>query len=97
MDADLVAFGDDAALLIGMEQGGDGRHVEGRRHVVPLQHLEDARHADAVAVLAPCHAADGFAALAHSLVSWSLSNEIAKAQRAPFFQVAGATARPART
>ena len=64
MDADLVAFGDHPALLVGMEQRGDGRHIEGRRHVVFLQQLEDARHADPVAVLAPGHAADRLAALA---------------------------------
>jgi hypothetical protein len=44
---------------------------------------------DAGAIFAPRHAADGFAALRSSLVSWSLSNENATAQRAPFFQVAG--------
>ena len=31
VDADLVAFGSDAALLVGVEEGGDGRDVERRR------------------------------------------------------------------
>ena len=64
MDTDLVAFGHDAALLIGMQQRRDGRHVKGRRHVVLFQHRQDARDADAGAIFAPRHAADGFAALA---------------------------------
>jgi hypothetical protein len=34
MDADLVPFGDDAALLVRIEQRTHGRHVEGSRHRV---------------------------------------------------------------
>ncbi len=64
MDADLVAFGDNPALLLGMQQRGHGRHVETRIDAVFFQKLQDARHADAVAVLAPGQAADRFAAVA---------------------------------
>src|SRR5262249_54434083 len=64
VDADLVALGHDAALLVGMQQRGDPRHVKGRGHRMALQNLKDARHALAVAVLAPAHAAERFAALA---------------------------------
>ena len=64
MDADLVALGDQRALLLGMQQGGHGGHVEGRLHIVLLQQFADARHADPVAGLAPGHAADRLAAIA---------------------------------
>ena len=64
VDADLVAFGHDAALLVGIQERGHGRHVEARRHAVPLQDVEDARHAPAVAVLALRQLADRAAAIA---------------------------------
>ena len=64
VDADLVALGRDAALLVGMEHGRDRRHVEGRGHGVLLQQRQDARDAGAVAVLALAQAADRFAAFA---------------------------------
>ena len=64
MDADLVALGHHAALLVGIEHGRDGRHVERRRDVVLLQQRQDARDAGAVAVLALAQAADRFAAFA---------------------------------
>jgi hypothetical protein len=64
VDADLVPLGDHLALFVRVEQGDHRRHIEGRRHVVLLEHLQDARHADAIAVLAPGHAADRFSAVA---------------------------------
>ena len=64
VDADLVAIGGDAALLVGMEHGRDGRHVEGRGDRVFLQQRQDARDAGAVAVLALAQAADRLAAFA---------------------------------
>ena len=64
MDADLVAFRHHAALLVLVEERGDGRHEEGRLGVVFGKRVQDARHALAVAVLALRHAADGFAAVA---------------------------------
>ena len=90
-------FGDDAALLVGIEQGGDGRHVEGRLGIVFGSSVrmrgtprrlpywpQDRRPID----LPPSRS---------SLVSWSESNESATAQRAPFFHRAGFRERPART
>ena len=64
VDADLVALGDHAALLVGMEHGRDGRHIEGRRDRVFLQQRQDARDAGAVAVLALRQATDRLAAFA---------------------------------
>src|SRR6185312_5408319 len=64
MDADLMAFGDDASLLVAIEQGDDGGHVERRRHGMPCKQLQDARDADAIAILSPRHASDGFAPVA---------------------------------
>ena len=64
VDADLVAVGGDAALLVGMQHGRDRRHVEGRGDGVLLQQRQDARDAGAVAVLALAQAADRFAAFA---------------------------------
>src|SRR5262245_1298226 len=63
MDADLVAFGDDASLLVAIEQGDDSGHIEGRRHRVPFEQFQDARDADAIAILSPGHAPNGFAAV----------------------------------
>src|SRR5215472_11188440 len=65
MDADLVALGDDAALLVGVEERGDGGDVEGRLDAVTPEDLQDARYADAVAELAPGEAADRLGAVAH--------------------------------
>ena len=98
MDADLVPLGDHLALLVGMEQGGDRRHVERRRHVVLLQHLQDARHADAVAVLAPGHAADRLAALAQ-LVGLVVASRTRSRRRSArrSSRSSGAALRPART
>ena len=64
MDDDLVAFGHDAALLVGVEEGGDGGDVERGGDLVPGEQLQDAGHPDAVAVLAPGEPADRLAAVA---------------------------------
>ena len=64
VNADLMTFRHHTALLVLVQQGCDRRHVEGRRHAVALQDLQDARHADTRAILAPGHAADGLAAVA---------------------------------
>ncbi len=64
MDADLVAFGDDAPLLVRIEQRTHGRHIEGRRHRVFREQFQDARDADTIAVLSPRHAPDRLAAVA---------------------------------
>src|SRR5439155_11375622 len=64
VDADLVAFGGDAALLVGIEQRSDRRHEKTGSDIKFFQYLEDARHALAVAVLALREAADRFARFA---------------------------------
>jgi hypothetical protein len=63
VDADLVAFGDHAPLLIGMEQCHDGRHEKARLHIAAGQDIQDARNALAIAVLALRQFADRFAAV----------------------------------
>src|SRR5215472_4190401 len=64
MDADLMPLGDDAPLLVAMEQGGDSGHIERRGHGVFCEQLQDAGDADAIAILSPRHAPDRFAAVA---------------------------------
>src|SRR6185437_8471023 len=64
MDADLMPLGDDAPLLVAMEQGGDSGHVERRGHGVLCEQLQNAGDADAIAILSPRHAPDRFAAVA---------------------------------
>src|SRR5262249_15138591 len=64
VDADLVSLGDDAALLIGMNERRHGRDVERRLDAVALEQLQDARHPDAIAVLPPGEPADRLAAVA---------------------------------
>ena len=97
VDADLVAFGDDAALLVGIEQRGHGRHEEARFDVVPLQSVEDARHALAVAVLALRQPADRLAALAQ-LVGLVVGVERERHRAARAARPAlGRSGRPART
>src|SRR5437016_14133622 len=64
MDADLVPFGDDAALLVGVNKRGDGGHIERRLHVIALKQLQDARHANPVAELPPGEPSDRLAAVA---------------------------------
>src|SRR5262245_63247743 len=59
-----MALGDDASLLIRVEQRRDSRHVEGCLDPVTVEKLQNARYADAVAVLAPRHSANRFAAVA---------------------------------
>ena len=63
VDADLVPFGHHAALLVGVDEGRDGGHVEGGLDAVLLEDLEDARHAHAVAVLSPAKPPDRLAAV----------------------------------
>src|SRR3982075_1461930 len=48
MDADLVAFVDQGALLLGIEHRGDCGHVEGGLHAVLFQERADTRHAHPV-------------------------------------------------
>ncbi|MNC85710.1 hypothetical protein D3C83_13220 [compost metagenome] len=62
MDRHLVALGDDAALLVGMQQRGDRGHVKAGLHVVAPEQIEDARHPDPRAELAPGEPADRLAA-----------------------------------
>src|SRR6267154_3175006 len=64
MDADLVALGDDAALLVGVDQRGNGRDVKCRLDVIAFEQPEDARHAHPVAELAPGKPPDRLAAVA---------------------------------
>src|ERR1700756_4139226 len=64
MDADLVPFGDDATLLVAVEQRDDAGHIEGRGHPMPGEQFQNARDADAIAILSPRHAPDRFAAVA---------------------------------
>ena len=64
VDADLVALGDDAALLVRVDQRGDRRHVERRLDAVAVEQFQDARHADPGAELAPGEPADRLAAVA---------------------------------
>src|ERR1044072_931613 len=64
MNTDLVPLGDDAPLLVRIEQRTHGRYVEGRRHRVFSKQFQDARDADTIAVLPPRHAPDRLAAVA---------------------------------
>src|SRR5215475_4956949 len=64
MDADLVSFGDDATLLVAIEQRDDAGHIEGRRHRMLGEQFQDTWDADAITVLSPGHAPDRFAAVA---------------------------------
>ena len=45
VDADLVPRGDDAALLVGVDQRRDRRHVECCLDAVAFEQFQDARHA----------------------------------------------------
>src|SRR3989442_763965 len=64
VDADLVAFGDDAALLVGIEEGSHRRDEERGLYIRILQNRKNARHALPVAVLALREPADRLAAFA---------------------------------
>src|SRR5262245_231960 len=64
MDAHLVSLAHHAALLVRVEQRGDGGHIEAGGNSMPAQDVEDARHAPAVAVLALRQLADRVAAVA---------------------------------
>src|SRR5258706_8499463 len=52
VDADLVALGGDATLLVRIKERGHRRNEEARFHVESLEQLEDARDSLAVSVLA---------------------------------------------
>src|SRR5215831_15926812 len=64
MDADLVPLGDNATLLVAIEQRNDAGHVKGCRHRMFGEQFQDARDADAIAILSPRHASDRSAAVA---------------------------------
>src|SRR5262249_47275000 len=64
VDADLMALGDDPALLVGMQQSHDRRNVESCADAEALEQCKDARHADARTVLAPAQPPDRLAAVA---------------------------------
>src|ERR1700749_60880 len=64
MNAVLVPLGDDAPLLVRIEQRTHGRHIESRRYRVFRKQFQDARDADTIAILAPRHAPDRLAAVA---------------------------------
>ena len=59
-----MPLGDDAALLVGVDQRRHRRDVERRLDAVALEQLQDARHRDPGAVLAPGHPPDRLAAVA---------------------------------
>ena len=59
-----MTLGHDAALLVGVEEGGDGGDVERGGDLVPGEQLQDAGNPDAVAVLAPGEPADRLTAVA---------------------------------
>ena len=52
VDADLVAFGDDTALFVGMEERGDGGNEEAHLHIVARQQRQQPGHADACTIFA---------------------------------------------
>src|SRR5271154_2540349 len=64
VDADLVAFGDNPALLVRVEQRGHRRHVKAGLDPVFFEHLQNSRHAHPAAILAPGEPADRVAAIA---------------------------------
>src|SRR6185437_1171171 len=64
MNPDLMSLGDDAALLVLVQQSRDGRHIEAGFDAVTLEDIENPRDTHTIAVLAPAQAADRCAALA---------------------------------
>src|SRR5207248_8578510 len=64
VNADSMPFGDDPALLVWVEQRGDGGDVEAGLDPVLFQDLQNPRHTDPITVLAPCQAPDRLAAVA---------------------------------
>src|ERR1700736_5033319 len=64
MDANFMALRHHPALLVGMQEGGDRRHVKGTLDPVPFQHVQDPRNASSIAVLTPRQAADRLTAVA---------------------------------
>src|SRR5215831_3000197 len=61
VNADFMPLSHDLALLVGVEQRGDGRDIEARRNTVLFQELQNPRHAHPIAVLAPRQPADRLA------------------------------------
>src|SRR5262245_31233327 len=59
-----MALGDDAPLLVRMQQRGDSRHEESCLDPMAVEKLHNARYSDAVAVLTPGHSADRLATVA---------------------------------
>src|SRR5689334_1070061 len=90
MNPDLVTLGDDAALLVGMDQPDDRWNVERRLDAVPFEQFEDARHRDPRTVLAPGQPPDRLTAVAQ-LVGLMVAVERQR-NRAP--RTAGPFARP---
>src|SRR4051812_39950578 len=85
VDADLVAFGNDAALLIRIEERGDGGHEEARLDVLSFQDLEDSGNALAISVLPLRQLADGLAAVAQLVrLMVGVEGERDRAARAAF-------------
>ena len=59
-----MPFGHDPALLVGVEQRGDGGDIEARLDTVLFQDFQNPRYAYPIAVLAPRQAPDRLAAVA---------------------------------
>ena len=83
MDADLVPFGNDAALLVGVEQRGDGRHIERRLDAVRSSSFRMRGTPTRAPYWPQASRPIDLPPSRRSLVSWSLSNDSATAQRAP--------------
>src|SRR6202047_5600481 len=64
MDANFMALRHHPALLVGMQEGGDRRHVKRALDPMLFQHVQDPRHAYPIAVLTPRQAADRLTAVA---------------------------------
>src|SRR5262245_4101990 len=64
VDADLMALGNEAPLLVRVEQRGDSGHKEGGLDPMAIEKLQNTGYGDPIAVLAPGHSADGLAAVA---------------------------------
>lgn len=96
MNSDLMPFGDNATLLVLMQQRGDRRHIEARPDAMTI---EDPRIRGMPTRLPYCPQLSRPIDLPpsrSSFVSWSLSNERATAHFAPPGQDVGRSARPAR-
>src|SRR6185437_12913562 len=58
MNPDLMSLGNNATLLVLVQQSGDGRDIEAGFDAVTLEDIENPRDTHAIAVLAPAQAAD---------------------------------------